>query len=102
LGENELKTTIALKGIGVSPGIVIGGVYVLNRQDVKETLHKLTTGGSVSREIKRFRRALGDSRQELLEIKRILVIARGSNLYLSISISCYSMTGPLSMMSLGT
>jgi len=77
LGENELKTTIALKGIGVSPGIVIGGVYVLNRQDVKETLHKLTTGGSVSREIKRFRRALGDSRQELLEIKTDLSDSKG-------------------------
>ena len=77
MGENELKTTIALKGIGVSPGIVIGGVYVLNRQDVKETLHKLTTGGSVSREIKRFRRALGDSRQELLEIKTDLSDSKG-------------------------
>lgn len=69
MGENELKTTIALKGIGVSPGIVIGSAYLLNRQDVKETLHKLSDGEPVSREIKRFRKSLRDSRQELLDIK---------------------------------
>lgn len=69
MGENELKTTIALRGIGVSPGIVIGSAYVLDRQDIKETLHKLSDGEPVSREIKRLRKSLRDSRQELLDIK---------------------------------
>ncbi|MEA3487372.1 MAG: phosphoenolpyruvate--protein phosphotransferase [Thermodesulfobacteriota bacterium] len=69
MSENKLKTTIALRGIGVSPGIVIGSTYVLNRQDVKETLCKLNDGESVSREIERFKKALGKSEQELLDIK---------------------------------
>ncbi|MBW2543873.1 MAG: phosphoenolpyruvate--protein phosphotransferase [Deltaproteobacteria bacterium] len=72
-----MKTTIALKGIGVSPGIVIGSAYVLNRQDVKETLHKLSGGEPVSREIKRFRKSLRDSRQELLDIKTDLKDRKG-------------------------
>ena len=77
MSENELKTTIALKGIGVSPGIVIGSAYVLNRQDIKETLHKLSGGEPVSREIKRFRKSLRDSRQELLDIKTDLKDRKG-------------------------
>jgi len=77
LDENELKATIALKGIGVSPGIVIGSAYVLNRQDIKETLYKLSGGEDVSREIKRFRKSLRDSRQELLDIKTDLKDRKG-------------------------
>ncbi len=70
MGENELKTITALRGIGVSPGIVIGRAYALNHQDVKETLYKLDNGRFVSREIKRFKKALRDSKKELLEIKK--------------------------------
>ena len=66
--DNELKTTVALRGIGVSPGIVIGRAYTLDHQDVKETLYKLDDTG-VSREIKRFKGALKDSKKELLDIK---------------------------------
>ncbi len=77
MDENELKATIALKGIGVSPGIVIGSAYVLNRQDIKETLYKLSGGEDVSREIKRFRKSLRDSRQELLDIKTDLKDRKG-------------------------
>ncbi|MBW2598625.1 MAG: phosphoenolpyruvate--protein phosphotransferase [Deltaproteobacteria bacterium] len=72
-----MKATIALKGIGVSPGIVIGSAYVLNRQDIKETLYKLSGGEDVSREIKRFRKSLRDSRQELLDIKTDLKDRKG-------------------------
>ncbi|MBW2558414.1 MAG: phosphoenolpyruvate--protein phosphotransferase [Deltaproteobacteria bacterium] len=72
-----MKATIALKGIGVSPGIVIGSAYVLNRQDIKETLYKLSGGGEVSREIKRFRKSLRNSRQELLDIKTDLKDRKG-------------------------
>lgn len=70
MSENELKTIAALKGIGVSPGIVIGHAYALDHQDVKETLYKLNDSRFVSREIKRFKRALKDSKKELLEIKK--------------------------------
>jgi len=69
LAEKELKTIAALKGIGVSPGIVIGKAYVLNRQDVKEKHYKLGNERFVSREIRRFKKAVRDAKQELLGIK---------------------------------
>jgi len=77
LGENEPKRTVVLKGIGVSPGIVIGSAYVLNRQDIKEALYELSGDETVSREIKRFRKSLRDSRQELLDIKTDLKDHKG-------------------------
>jgi hypothetical protein len=52
LAENELKTIAALKGIGVSPGIVIGKAHVLNQQDIKEKHYKLDNERFVSREIR--------------------------------------------------
>lgn len=69
MAEKELKTIAALKGIGVSPGIVIGKAYVLNRQDVKEKHYKLGNERFVSREIRRFKKAVRDAKQELLGIK---------------------------------
>jgi len=77
LTENELKTSVALKGIGVSPGIVIGSAYVFNRQDIKETLYNLKDSQSVSREVERFKKALGKSEQELLDIKNGLEDSEG-------------------------
>jgi len=77
LNEHELKTTTALKGIGVSPGIVIGSAYILNRKDVTETLFKLSSDEAVSREIKRFKKALKNSRQELLDIQTDLKDRKG-------------------------
>lgn len=70
MGENELKTIAALKGIGVSPGIVIGRVYALDHQDVKEALYKLDDDQFVPGEIKRFKKALRNSKKELLDIKK--------------------------------
>ncbi|MBN2397039.1 MAG: phosphoenolpyruvate--protein phosphotransferase, partial [Deltaproteobacteria bacterium] len=70
MGESDLKMIAALKGIGVSPGIVIGRAYALDHQDVKETLYKLDDGSFIPREIKRFRKALRNSKKELLEIKK--------------------------------
>ncbi|MDI6615959.1 MAG: phosphoenolpyruvate-utilizing N-terminal domain-containing protein, partial [Syntrophaceae bacterium] len=69
MAENELKTIAALKGIGVSPGIVIGKAHVLNQQDVKEKHYKLDSDRYVSREIRRFKKAVRESKQELLGIK---------------------------------
>ncbi len=70
MSESELKTIAALKGIGVSPGIVIGHAYAMDHQDIKETLYKLDNGRFVAKEIKRFKKALKDSKQELLDIKK--------------------------------
>lgn len=69
MGTNVMKKTVVLKGIGVSPGIVIGKAYLFNCQDFPTTYYKLDTKTLVSKEVKRFKQALKDSGQELLEIK---------------------------------
>jgi phosphotransferase system enzyme I (PtsI) len=69
VGNNEIKKTIVLKGIGVSPGIASGNVYVYNCHDIQIPYHKLSTNTLVEEEVKRFRKALRDSVQELSVIK---------------------------------
>lgn len=70
MSDNEPKMIVALKGIGVSPGIVIGRVYAMDHQDVKEKLYKIDSDRFVSKEIKRFKGALENTKHELLEIKK--------------------------------
>jgi phosphotransferase system enzyme I (PtsI) len=69
VGNNQIKRTIVLKGIGVSPGIVSGNVYLYNCQDIQTPYYKLDTNALVTKEVKRFRKALKDSVHELSEIK---------------------------------
>jgi phosphotransferase system enzyme I (PtsI) len=69
VGNNEIKKTIVLKGIGVSPGIISGNVYLYNCQDIQTPYYKLDTNTLVTKEVKRFRKALKDSVQELTGIK---------------------------------
>jgi phosphotransferase system enzyme I (PtsI) len=69
VGNNEIKKTTVLKGIGVSPGIVSGNVYLYNCQDIQTSYYKLDTNTLVTKELKRFRKALKDSVHELTEIK---------------------------------
>ena len=66
--EVEQKT-IVLKGIGASPGIVIGKAYLFDRLDSQVSFYKLRDANLVSKEIKRFRAALKESEKQLLEIK---------------------------------
>jgi phosphotransferase system enzyme I (PtsI) len=65
----EQKKTIVLKGIGASPGIVIGKAYLFDRLDSHVSFYKLRDVNLVSKEIKRFRAALKESEKQLLEIK---------------------------------
>jgi phosphotransferase system enzyme I (PtsI) len=67
-----IRNTVVLKGIGVSPGIVSGKVYVLDRRDVKTRHYKLGNDKIISEEVERFRRALENSEKELLSIKENL------------------------------
>ncbi len=69
MGAGEIKKTIVVKGIGVSPGIVSGQAYLFNCQDLPTTYYKLDTKALISKEVKRFREALKESSRELLEIK---------------------------------
>jgi len=69
VNTDEIKNTVVLKGAGVSPGIISGTVYLFDCQETQTPYYKLDTNALVSREVKRFKKALKDSGQELLDIK---------------------------------
>lgn len=70
--SEEKKITI-LKGIGVSPGVAIGKAYVIDRLDTKKVPpYKLEDSKLVTKEIKRFKKALKESEKQLSEIKKKL------------------------------
>ena len=63
------KKTFALKGIAVSPGVVIGKAYLFDRLDAQISFYKLNDPSLVAREIRRLRTALKESKKQLIEIK---------------------------------
>lgn len=68
-----------LKGIGVSPGIVIGKVALLERERTTFIPRKIIAG-QVSSEIRRFEEAIETSKKQLEEIKQ-RVFAKGFRQY---------------------
>jgi phosphotransferase system enzyme I (PtsI) len=66
------KKTFVVKGIGVSPGIVIGKVYFYDPQDAQISFYKLNNVDLIQREIERFKLALKESTRQLLEIQEKL------------------------------
>lgn len=66
------KKSFVLKGIGVSPGIVIGKAYLYDRFNAQVSFYKLRDKSLVSEEIKRFKAALKESEKQLLEVKNKL------------------------------
>jgi phosphotransferase system enzyme I (PtsI) len=58
-----------LKGIAVSPGIVIGKARLIERSRVKILYQYLVTDQQISREVNRFKEALGTSREQIIAIK---------------------------------
>ncbi len=66
------KKTFVLKGIGVSPGVVIGKVYRFDPLDAQISFYKLNNEDLVPREVERFKKALKDSTQQLLGIQENL------------------------------
>jgi phosphoenolpyruvate-protein phosphotransferase (PTS system enzyme I) len=67
--NNEEKT---LKGIGVSPGIVIGKAAPLERQRATFIPRKVTAGQVIS-EVERFKAAIEESKRQLEEVKQRIV-----------------------------
>lgn len=63
------KKTFVLKGIGVSPGVVIGKAYLFDRRDAQVPLYKLSDPALIDAEVVRYRRALEESEKHLLELK---------------------------------
>lgn len=66
------KKTFVLKGIGVSPGIVTGKAYLFDPLDIQLSFYKLNDPSLIPKEIRRFRNALKESEQQLLEIQENL------------------------------
>jgi len=69
MGDDAAKKSFVLKGIGVSPGIVIGKAHLFDRFDARVSFYRLRDNDLVSEETKRFRAALKESEKQLLEIK---------------------------------
>ena len=59
-----------LKGIAVSPGIIIGKVRLVDRSRVKILYQYLISDEQVSREVKRFKKALSSTRKQILSLKK--------------------------------
>jgi len=66
------KKSFVLKGIGVSPGIVIGKAFLYDRFDAQVSFYKLRDKSLINKEIKRFKAALKESEKQLLEVKNKL------------------------------
>ncbi len=70
--EDAVKRTLVLKGIGVSPGIVIGKAYIFDQFDPQITFYKIEDDALLSKEINRLRLALRESEKQLQDIKNKL------------------------------
>jgi len=66
------KKTFVLKGIGVSPGVVIGKAYRFDPLDAQVSFYKLNNNDLIPHEIERFKKALKESTHQLLEIQENL------------------------------
>jgi len=64
------KKDILLKGIGVSPGIIIGKVFLLDPSEIEVSTISLNTKEEIDQEINLFKAALKESRQQLLNVKK--------------------------------
>ncbi|MCG6533513.1 MAG: phosphoenolpyruvate--protein phosphotransferase [Syntrophales bacterium LBB04] len=67
-----MKRTMVIKGIGVSPGIVIGKAYLFDRFDAQVPLYHLNSKTAVSQEVKRFKTAIKETEIHLQELKHKL------------------------------
>jgi phosphotransferase system enzyme I (PtsI) len=75
--NDESAKTFVMKGIGVSPGVAIGKVYLFNRMEMQVPFYKLGNPALVPKEIDRFLDALHESETQLLELKNKLVDSGG-------------------------
>ena len=66
------RKTVVLKGVGVSPGIASGRIYVLNHRMLKASHHSFTDKTLIEDEVNKFNGALESSARELLEVKEKL------------------------------
>ncbi|HPL96130.1 MAG TPA: phosphoenolpyruvate--protein phosphotransferase [Smithellaceae bacterium] len=66
--DREDKTFV-VKGIGVSPGIVIGKAFRFDPLDAQVSFYRLNDASAVPQEVERLRAAIAESSRQLLEIQ---------------------------------
>ncbi len=71
-----MNDTRLLKGIGVSPGVAIGPVYVM-RTEMPEITHRVISSDEVEAELFRLRKAISDVRRELEMLREHTLIHAG-------------------------
>jgi phosphotransferase system enzyme I (PtsI) len=69
---HDAKRTMVIKGVGVSPGIVIGKAYLFDRFDTQVPLYHLKNKTLVAQEVRRFKTALKETEIQLQELKNKL------------------------------
>jgi phosphotransferase system enzyme I (PtsI) len=76
MSTDQTDKTFVLKGVGVSPGVAIGSVYRFDSLDSKIAFYKLNDISLIPKEILRFKKALKESENQLLEIQKNLKKAK--------------------------
>lgn len=59
-----------LKGIVASEGIAIGKVFLVNRDHLELSHYNITTSEEIEKEVQRFKKAIDESRSQLLRAKK--------------------------------
>jgi phosphotransferase system enzyme I (PtsI) len=72
MSADQTMKTLVLKGVGVSPGIAIGRCYRFDPSDSQVSFYKLSDTSLIPAEVLRFKKALKESEQQLLEIQKNL------------------------------
>ena len=72
MSDDQTMKTLVLKGVGVSPGIAIGRGYRFDPLDSQISFYKLNEASLIPAEVLRFKKALKESEQQLLEIQKNL------------------------------
>lgn len=76
MSSDQSTKTFVLKGVGVSPGIAIGRCYRFDPLGSQISFYKLKEESLIPKEVLRFKNALKDSEQQLLEIQKNLKKAK--------------------------
>ncbi|HOU51037.1 MAG: phosphoenolpyruvate--protein phosphotransferase [Smithella sp.] len=72
MSADQTTKTFVLKGVGVSPGIAIGRCYRFDPLGSQISFYKLKDESLVPKEVQRFKKALKDSEEQLLDIQKNL------------------------------
>lgn len=70
--KGHVKKEIVLKGIGVSPGISIGNVNLIDRRRIEAPAYRYVDSSQVASEIKRFESAIEKSKEQLHKVKEMI------------------------------